>query len=104
MRDGHDPSGEAVAAIALRAEALLPPKDEAAQFAFGVVVRGLDAFLIDEGPQGEFVTKDVLARATDAAQVEAHAAVEQFSTMGWIEIMSLRKRRRDIVPSRTMCQ
>jgi len=46
------------AAIALRAEALLPPQDEAAQFAFGVVVSGLDAFLDDEGPQCELVTED----------------------------------------------
>jgi len=49
VNDGHDALGEVVSALALRAEALLAPQDEAPEFALGVVVGGLDCERVGEG-------------------------------------------------------
>lgn len=74
--DRHDPLGESVAALALRAEAALAPEDEGPELALAVVVRGFDAGHVDESPEGLPVLKDVGARAADAAHTEARATVE----------------------------
>ena len=77
VRDGHDALGEAAASIALRAEALLAPEDEGAEFTLGVIVGRLDAVVVGEGPESALVLEDVGAGTADTADAEAHAFYEE---------------------------
>jgi hypothetical protein len=55
----HQPFGEAIASLALRAERALAPQHEGPQLSLGVVVGRLDAFVLGEGPQRRLVLEDV---------------------------------------------
>ena len=74
--NGHGPFGEAVAAIALRAEAGLAPEDEVAEFPLGVIVGGLDACNLGKGEESLLVLQDVLAGAGHTSALQRDELVE----------------------------
>src|SRR5277367_3053734 len=77
MDGGHDAFREAATAVALRAEALLAPEDECAQFALAVIVRRFDPGAIDEGPECLPMREDVGATAGHTRKAQVHALLEK---------------------------
>lgn len=106
VNHAHDALGEAIAALALRAKALLAPHDETSELALGVIVRGLHPRRMGEGPQRIGVLQHVRTGAADAIETEVDASREmalEYRTEPRDEFLELCWRHRsiaDVVPLR----
>jgi hypothetical protein len=77
VHSGHDAGSEASTAFALRPEALLAPKNKAAKFSLGTVVRGLHAEGIDKGPERLAVVENIRATAADPDNMQRDTSLEE---------------------------